>query len=154
MGSLVPGLGLCGSFILNAAEVQRIFLGPVPVNHWIEVIEIGISMTGAVGGNQLSLGFAVGSVGDTALPTFQAGQSLIQASDLSVGGKRTLVFNAVQSAYATFRLFPGYFVQSGPAYVLIAGSTDAIASEFDINIAVRTLRLASDGPGRGPEALP
>jgi hypothetical protein len=150
MAELVPGSGFGREFELAAAASQVVALGPIAAKSWIDVVEFGISLEGAAGVQQINLACVVSGTADVTVATLQRGVSLIQVSDTNFNGVPALNFRAIQSVFASFRLFPGYFVDSGSVYVLVGAIADAVGGTVGINVAVRTLRL--EGGGAGPRA--
>jgi len=146
MSVLAPGSGFAISRSVDGIGTEYFVLGPLAVDSWVDVIEVGLCLEGAVGVQGVSFGVGVAGSQSADQASFIASRSLIAEGEDNIDGKASLVFRTVTSVFATMRMFPGYHVQSGSVYLIFALRNGAAGAGVDCNVAVRTLRVVKS-PG-------
>lgn len=138
---LVPGAGFVAHRAITAGVTDYVAIGPVPVGAWISRVEVSAWMEGQAGPQTMAVGVGVSLTPDASAGAWAGSTNLVQASETTVVGRPGLLFSAPAVVFGLVRLFPGYWAQGAPVWVLFAvtGSGTGVIGWF--NGVVETKRL-------------
>lgn len=135
-------------------SARLLLLGPFSAGTVIEDLRVTATSLGIVGGHSMTFGAVVSQSRSETLAAFNAGTSIIQRSEQSLGSKRAILFRFdATGGQRSLTLPVGVAVQRGSVWVLVNAISSDGDADTDLTVSVSSTRVRGEPGGPKAEAV-